>query len=275
MRPRKPLARFIRIRPLVPSSPSALTSHVSPRGRIRPKPPQSLSGPSGPSSPFRFLRAIKSVGSSSLGSIRPFGHPALRVIWPSRAPSPFGSIRPLRSSGPSVHPARRVHPALGAIRFQLQFQKPSNDWLNTIHDPGRELAMSWNDGLMQNGTLGQDYDLDTVTFVLCCNVQHETLTPGLCDRRLHLRPSYRLCGGDSFTYHFQMVREQQYVTATVEIDVSTPIQSRTTTGLTLHDQDATGVVAGTMVDAGRLKLARLRRRHGDVASLLTIVGNGL
>jgi len=191
-----------------PSEPLAASGDSSPSS---PSAPTGTSSPSGPSGPTTAASLSGPSGPSSLSG-------------------PSGPSSPSGPSGPSG---------------SNSIPEPSNDWAYTIHDQDATGNVAWNDGLMQNPTAWQDYDLDTVTFVLVDNVSNGTLTLDSSTGDFTYEPDTGFVGSDTFTYELSDGLGTSTYTATVHIDVTNSIPEPSDDWeYTLHDQDATGNVAG-------------------------------
>jgi len=122
--------------------------------------------------------------------------------------------------------------------------EPNDDWAYTIHDQDATGGVAWNDGLMQDGSNWQDYEGDTVTFVLVDDVGNGTLTLDSATGDFTYEPDTGFVGSDTFTYQLSDGLGTSTYTATVEIDVSNSIPEPSDDWeYTLHDQEVTSNVA--------------------------------
>jgi hypothetical protein len=85
--------------------------------------------------------------------------------------------------------------------------------------------VAWNDGLMQNGTIWQDYEGDTVTFVLVDDVSNGTLTFDTATGEFKYEQNEGYIGDDSFTYKISDGLGTSNYIATVQISVVAMIAS--------------------------------------------------
>jgi len=95
---------------------------------------------------------------------------------------------------------RSTYTATVEIYVSNSVPEPSDDWAYTIHDQDATGNVAWNDGLMQNGSTWQDYEGDTVTFVLVDDVSNGTLTLDSGTGDFTYTPSTGFVGDDLFTY---------------------------------------------------------------------------
>jgi len=102
--------------------------------------------------------------------------------------------------------------------------EPSDDWAYTMHDQMMTDSVAWNDGLMSNGTAWQDYEADTVTFVLVDNVSHGTVTFDTGTGEFTYDPTPGFVGEDSFTYQLSdgIGSSQHIAVVTISVGNSSP-----------------------------------------------------
>jgi hypothetical protein len=97
---------------------------------------------------------------------------------------------------------------------------------------------------MQNGSTWEDYDGDTVSFVLVDDVSDGTLTLDSGTGDFTYTPSSGFVGDDSFTYELSDGTGTSTYTAIVDINVYNSVpEPSDDSAYTIHDQDAIGNVA--------------------------------